>query len=196
MILSLAMVLTFSFPVLATAAPANWSSGDLGFNVIPSGGTYESFPDLVTPSNAFPASLEVKYGVWNVPDTTVDVYFNGTLVGNFIADQGYINPGPEYASFDITGLLMSGTNTVFFTGNGIGGDYVVGQVDIDYDSRPPCDPSNFTSIIHGTPGNDRLKGTPEADLIFGYAGDDRIEGFGGDDCLCLLYTSPSPRDPE
>lgn len=58
------------------------------------------------------------------------------LIGNFLADLGYLSPGPEFATFDVTGMLSSGTHTVSFDGFGANsGNYVVGQVDINYDGR-------------------------------------------------------------
>jgi hypothetical protein len=42
----------------------------------------------------------------------VKVYDNNNLVGNFTADDGYIHPGPEYISCDITGLLLAGVNEI------------------------------------------------------------------------------------
>lgn len=79
------------------------------------------------------ATLVVKYGLWNSPDVPVDVTLNGTPVGSFTADNGYISPGPEYATIDVTGLLQNGLNALVFTGSG-NGDYVIGQVDLTYNS--------------------------------------------------------------
>lgn len=113
-----------------------WSTGDLGNNVIDDGGTFTVNPDLVNPSNVELASLVVKYGLWNSPNVPVDVSFNGTSVGSFVADLGYISPGPQFATFDLSGLLLGGLNTVLFTGSG-SGDYVIGQVDVTYYSVVP-----------------------------------------------------------
>ena len=114
-----------------------WTSGDLGNNVVEDAGAYFVFPELEDPSNVMPATLTVKYGLWNTPTVLVDVMVNSTFVGSFEADQGYLSPGPEVADFDVTGLLFNGGNTVLFTGNGVNdGDYVVGQVDLAYFQVP------------------------------------------------------------
>jgi hypothetical protein len=122
-------------PVGAQAELITWTTGDLGNNVIDDAGEFIVNPDLIDPSNTDPATLTVKYGLWNSPDVPVDVFLNGTLVGNFVADQGYISPGPEFAVLDVTGLLLNGLNTLRFTGNSVNnGDYVIGQVDLTYNS--------------------------------------------------------------
>ena len=51
------------------------------------------------------------------------------------------------------------------------------------DAPPLC--NGLVPSIVGTPGNDTLQGT---------FADDVIVGLGGNDTICLLYTSPSPRD--
>jgi MYXO-CTERM domain-containing protein len=72
----------------------------------------------------------------------VTVTLNSTVVGSFLADQGYISPGPEFVTFDVTGLLLPGLNTLDFTGSGLG-DYVVGQVDLTYTSNAVPEPSTM-----------------------------------------------------
>jgi hypothetical protein len=122
---------------VSLAAPALgdvWSSGDLGPKIIQDAGKFSVAPELVDPSNSAPAELMVKYGLWNSPDVKVDVYFNGKLLGSFVADQGYNSPGPEFAFFDVTGLLKDGTNEVVVTGNSANlGDYAIGQIDVTYE---------------------------------------------------------------
>ncbi|RMH26814.1 MAG: hypothetical protein D6692_08585 [Planctomycetota bacterium] len=120
-----------------TASADIWSSGDLGNNVINDAGDFVLNPVLNMPSNSDPATMTVIYGLWNSPDVSVDAFVNGNYVGTFVADQGYISPGPEVAVFDISGLLLDGANTVLFTGNNANdGDYVVGQVDIEFTPVP------------------------------------------------------------
>lgn len=120
------------------AQPLTWTSGDLGNNVIYDAGDFSLFPELTNPLNILPAELVVKYGLWNSPDVLVDVFINDFLVGNFLADQGYIYPGPEFASYDVKGLLQDGKNTILFTGHAVNdGDYVVGQVDLHYNIPEP-----------------------------------------------------------
>lgn len=126
------------------------STGDLGNNVIAGGGLYEvflGFPPFDLPSNSLPSHIDVKYGLWNSPDVDVSVFFNDTNVGNFIADHGYIDPGPEFISFDITGLFISGLNKVSFNGFGVGGDYVIGQVDVIY--APVPEPETYAMLLAG-----------------------------------------------
>ena len=128
------------------------STGDLGNNVIDDAGIYLWLPVLSSPSNAAAATLDVKYGSWNSPDVLVDILVNGSLIGSILADQGYISPGPQFGSLDVTGLLVDGVNTVLFTGNGANsGDYVIGQVDISYDSSsaPVPEPGMLGLLLIG-----------------------------------------------
>ncbi|WP_292922438.1 PEP-CTERM sorting domain-containing protein [Nitrosomonas sp.] len=136
------------YSVNATAATV--STGDLGNNVITGGGLYEiSMGFLGTPSNSLPSHLDVKYGLWNSPDVDVSVFFNDINVGHFIADQGYISPGPEFISFDITGLFIDGLNKISFNGFGIGGDYVIGQIDVTYAIAPVPEPETYAMLLAG-----------------------------------------------
>ena len=117
------------------AVPVTVSTGDLGNNIIDDAGFFGVFLDANTPSNILSSSIDVKYGLWNIPNVSVSVFFNSNPIGDFIADLGYITPGPEFASFDVTGLLLDGLNSIFFDGFGANaGDYVIGQVDLNYDN--------------------------------------------------------------
>ena len=49
--------------------------------------------------------------------------------------------------------------------------------------------------LRGTNGPDELTGTRRKNQVYGLAGDDVI-ATGEGKYRCLLYTSPSPRDPE
>ncbi len=130
----LAAAVCLSMAGIANATPISVSTGDLGNNVIGQAGSFAVSLSASAPSNVQPASIDVKYGLWNSPDVQVSVFFNSTLVGSFLADQGYIAPGPEFASFDVTGLLLEGANAILFDGFGAnGGAYVVGQVTLNYD---------------------------------------------------------------
>lgn len=80
------------------------STGDLGNNVVELGGSYSWSPTISAPSVSLPATLEVVYGNWNDPAVTVHAYVNGTEVGTFLSDVGYITPGPSSNSFNITGV--------------------------------------------------------------------------------------------
>jgi hypothetical protein len=118
----------------AFALPITVSTGDLGNNVINNAGLFQVNFTAQTPSNTIASSLNIKFGLWNEPEVEVSVFFNNTLLGSILADQGYIEPGPEFADFVVTGLLIDGLNIVTFNGFGDGGDYVIGQVNLNYDN--------------------------------------------------------------
>ncbi len=150
---SRALILALSLaagPITAQAVPVTASTGDLGNNVISSAGLFEAFLNASSPSNALPASVDVKYGLWNSPDVLVSVAINGTTIGDFIANTGYSSPGPSFTTFDVTGLLLDGLNTISFNGFGASsGDYVVGQVDLNYDDNRASIPEPATLALLG-----------------------------------------------
>lgn len=125
------------------------TTGDLDLR-LDNGADYTWSPNLTTPSNILLATLDIKYGLWNSPDVSVDVYMNLNNVGSFIADSGYITPGPEYISFDVTGLLVDGINEVFLDASGSGdllGDWIMGRMDLSYDSPVSVIPEPTTLIL-------------------------------------------------
>jgi len=128
---------------MAFASPVTVSTGDLGLNVIDkdSAWTYEVALSATTPSNILPASIEITHGAWT-GSVYVQTYFNSSLVGGFDNTMGYNNPGPQYANFDITGLLLDGINTITFRGIESNEDYcyVIGQVDMHYDNSASGNP--------------------------------------------------------
>jgi hypothetical protein len=140
---------------LMTTTPAKadvitWTTGDLGNNVISNAGDFEVNPILINPSNSDPATLDVKFGLWNSPAVPVDVFLNGSLVGSLVASSGYLAPGPQFAMFDVSGLLLDGLNTLLFTGNGVNsGDYVIGQADLNYSSGVVPEPSSMITCLIG-----------------------------------------------
>jgi hypothetical protein len=138
----------------ASAAPILVSTGDLGDNVVDNAGDYLWQPVLTLPTGAGPDELEIKYGLWNSPAVPVDVFVNGTLAGSFDADQGFTLPGPEFVTFDVTGLLVNGLNSILFTGNNVNsGDYVIGQVDLTYDAAAVVpEPVTLTLFSVGVAG--------------------------------------------
>ncbi len=141
----------FGIVGMAHAIPLTSTTGDLGNNVIWDAGSFDIFLDADLPSTSISSILDIKYGLWNSPLVIVDTFFNGTLLGSFTADHGYISPGPKYISFDITGLLVDGANHIMFTGNGANsGDYVVGQVDMNYDGSSAPVPEPATMLLFGT----------------------------------------------
>lgn len=139
----------------ASAVPVSVGTGDLGNNVITGSGDFLWQPFLDNPSGLGVNDLTVKYGLWNSPDVLFDVIVNGTIVGSLLADRGYISPGPEFFTFDVTGLLIDGLNSILFTGNSANnGDYVIGQVDLAYDSDPAAvsEPGTFALLALGLLG--------------------------------------------
>ena len=102
----LALVAVLLSPMAANADPISVSTGDLGNNVINDAGDYTWGPLLISPSGLGADVLTIKYGLWNSPSVLVNVWLNSTNIGNFMADQGYISPGPEYFVVDVTGLLV------------------------------------------------------------------------------------------
>lgn len=132
----------------AAATPVTVSSGDLGDNVINNSGLFSLSLLANTPSNTLPSTLDVKYGLWNSPSVSVSVFFNNSLVGSLIASAAYTSSGPSLASFDVTGHLLDGINTVTFDGFGANyGDYVVGQVDLRYDDAGTAVPEPGTLAL-------------------------------------------------
>lgn len=132
------------------ALPITVSTGDLGINVISDGGLFQVDLTANTPSNTIASTLNIKYGLFNSPDVKVSVFFNSSLLGSFLADQGYISPGPEFADFNVTGLLINGLNRVVFNGfggSGFSGDYVIGQVNLNYDNSGTAPVPEPTSIL-------------------------------------------------
>jgi hypothetical protein len=140
----------------ASAIPVTSTTDDLGNNIIyhdgSHAGSFQVILDADTPSEIETSSLYIKYGLWNSPEVTIDTYFNGYYVGNFLAYYGYVSPGPSYISFDITGLLLNGSNTISFNGsNTLWGDYVIGRVDMNYDnSGTNSVPEPFSVLLLGS----------------------------------------------
>jgi hypothetical protein len=109
------------------------STGDLGENVITSAGAYTWSPTIIAPSVVLPATLDVIYGLWEDPAVTIHAFVNGTEVGAVLGDVGYGFPGPSSNSFDITGLLVDGVNTIVVSGLGeSSGAYILGGITVNY----------------------------------------------------------------
>jgi hypothetical protein len=145
--LVLALSLASSF---ASAVPITASTGDLGNNVINNAGLFEVSLSANTPSNSLASSIDVTYGLWSSPEVSVSVFLNSSLIGSFLADTGYISPGPEIITFDVTGFLLNGLNTISFNGFGANsGSYVVGQVDLKYDNSGVNVPEPGSLVLLG-----------------------------------------------
>jgi len=148
-------VLVLSTVASLSAAPITATTGDLGHNVIYDPWTFSVDLNLTTPSNTLPATLTVKYGMWNGSEDNVGVILNGIVVGNFLTNNGYVKPGPLTTDFDVTGLLQDGANTVSFIGEPEQ-DYVIGQVDLAYDNSGDApgvpEPSTFLFVCSALPG--------------------------------------------
>ena len=119
--------------LLLPARAATVSTGDLGYNVVAAAGSYTWSPTISATTTALPATLEVTYGLWNDPGVQVHAYINGTEVGSFFVNVPYIDLGPSSNSFNISGLLLDGVNTVRFDGLGANeGEYVIGSITLHY----------------------------------------------------------------
>ena len=137
--------------VTASASTISVSTGDLGNNVIAGSVDYFWNPVLTAPIGSGPDELDIKYGLWNTPEVPVNVFVNGTLAGSFVATSGYIAPGPQFTSVDVSGLLLDGVNQIRFTGSSTG-DYVIGQIDVTYDSASAPEPTSLLLFGSGALG--------------------------------------------
>ena len=135
--------------LLVRADAASVSSGDLGYNVVTASGSYTWSPTLSAPSNTLPATLGVVYGLWNDPGLVVHAFVNGTDVGSFLVEAGYFDPGPSSNSFNISGLLVDGVNTITFSSpDAFEGEYVINQIELQYNLPS----TNVTEVPPGTNG--------------------------------------------
>jgi len=117
----------------STRAADSVSTGDLGENVVANAGAYSWSPTISAPSVVLPATLDVIYGLWEDPAVTIHAYVNGTEVGTVLGDVGYGFPGPSSNSFDITGLLVDGVNTIVLSGLGeSSGAFIIGGITVNY----------------------------------------------------------------
>jgi hypothetical protein len=135
--------------VLVRADAASVSTGDLGYNVVTASGSYTWSPTVSAPSNTLPATLEVVYGLWNDPGMVVHAFVNGTEAGSFLVNAGYLDPGPSSNSFNVSGLLVDGVNTITFGAlDATEGEYVINRVDLQYNLPS----TNNTEVPPGTNG--------------------------------------------
>jgi hypothetical protein len=144
----------FFISTVANAMPITVSTGDLGNNVIRNASSFQVFLPANTPLNNLASSIDITYGLWNSPEVLVSVFFNSNFLGNFLADEGYIDPGPEFTSFDVTGLLLNGLNTTSFDGlSANDGDYVIGKVALNYHTAESiAEPSSLALAVIGLAG--------------------------------------------
>jgi len=104
-----------------------WTSGELADHIFGDQTLYYDTDPIVAPTSS---QLEFKYGLWNSPDVTLSVSLNGTYLGSVVADQGYISPGPEYETWDVTGILQDGVNHIEVYASPSGGEAIVGAFTI------------------------------------------------------------------
>jgi hypothetical protein len=100
-----------------------WWTGNIDQHISP-GQTISWDYDL--PQNPG-AILQMKYGLWNSPEVPLAVYVNSHRVGVWLADQGYITPGPEYGRVNIGRYIIAGSDHISVTAMG-GGEAVIGYV--------------------------------------------------------------------
>lgn len=111
-----------------TATPLGtiWTSGDVN-QILRCGSTATYTTTPLVPGAS--STLTLKYGLWNSPDVELVVRLNGTFVDNVLANRGFGSPGPQFITWDVTGLLVTGVNTVTVEAR-TGGDAMVGRIDI------------------------------------------------------------------
>ena len=105
-----------------------WDSGELGQNIL-----NDETLDFQTPSlpPTGPADLEFKYGLWNSPNCLLTVSLNDVELGSVLADTGYNSPGPEYETWDVTGILSPGINEISVSADSGCGEATIGAFVID-----------------------------------------------------------------
>ena len=103
-----------------------WWTGILDQHVF--GGQSLSFtPDLPQLDNVY---LQIKYGLWNDPPVYFSVSLNGTFIGGFWANYGYISPGPRYVKVNISNYIAAGPDLIELSAAAGGGEAVVGYVGV------------------------------------------------------------------
>ena len=82
-------------------------------------------PDLPVINNVI---LKIKYGLWNSPSVLFTVTLNGSNIGSFWANWGYISPGPKYVRMNISNYIIAGPDRIVISAAAGGGEAVIGYV--------------------------------------------------------------------
>jgi len=128
-------------------APAadSWTTGDVDDHLW-GGDTLGYTTDVM--ATVTEASLTLKYGLWNSPDVTFEVYLNDALVGDVLVNNSYISTGPYYETWDVTTLIVPGVeNTVDVVALVGGGEGIVGRIDIDYEGVLDADEDGYENDV-------------------------------------------------
>jgi hypothetical protein len=123
----------------AEAAPITLTTGQLG-TVLVDGDDFSTQFNAVNANPSLGSTLVINYGLWNSPEIYVNVLVNGNVVGNFVADLGYLDPGPETVTYDLGAFLVNGLNTIYLDAETSPGDWVIGSVTLNYDDASPSVP--------------------------------------------------------
>jgi hypothetical protein len=129
-LVALALLAAFSSsPAFARAE--TWTTQDVDRHI--AAGEKQSFATAPLPP-VRAATLTIRYGLWDSPDVTIEVFVNGRRLATLVADSGYLSPGPSEARHDVTGLLQPGVNRIELHATQ-GGLAIVGSLTIDYTPR-------------------------------------------------------------
>ena len=101
-----------------------WWTGNIDRHVF-GGQTLTYNPDLPQIDGVY---LQIKYGLWNDPPVNFMVTVNGTFVGSFWANWGYISPGPRYVKVNISNFIVAGPDLIEISAAVGGGEAVIGYV--------------------------------------------------------------------
>lgn len=147
------------FPHAMIVATENFSTGDFS-------GTGKYITD--------PSYTWDMTGSTNGNNVTFTIVYTGTLAGQTFIEDGTIDENGHMSG------TAHGSGSTTFTWDAVSGtaSEVIGN-----GVKPEACTGNYTNVIHGTNGKDKINGTAGNDLIFGYGGNDVINGGSGEDCI-------------